>query len=202
MSRTGTIRLGLLLAALLMPIGVAEAAGPGSGFFASAPRAVNVASRGVHHLPGIRQRLSPGVQHRLSRGPWIRNDGARVHDERFGRRHDRGRFTSFGYVGPWAYPGYFGPWPYPAGQGSAYAAPSDDDGPQRSIDPNSFEFMPASTGIARAPTPQPTIYRLEGRRDRPATRVIRIGDPEPRQIRRSRFAHAETGALLLIVPGR
>jgi hypothetical protein len=57
-------------------------------------------------------------------------------------------------------------------------------------------------GIARSPTPEPTLYRLEGRRDRPATRVIRISDPEPRQGRRTRFAHAETGALLLVVPGR
>ena len=62
--------------------------------------------------------------------------------------------------------------------------------------------MPVRMGIARSPTPEPTLYRLEGRRDRPATRVIRISDPEPRQGRRMRFAHAETGALLLIVPGR
>lgn len=62
---------------------------------------------------------------------------------------------------------------------------------------------PVLVGIARSPTPEPTLYRIEGRRDRPVTRVIRIGDAEPRtRSPRDRYAHAETGALLLVVPLR
>jgi hypothetical protein len=186
MSRTRTIRLGLLLSVLLAPIGVAEAAGPGAGSFASAPRSVASAPKSVRPV-------AAGVHQRASRSHWIRHDGPRDHGERRGFRHGRRLFTSAGYLGPWA---------YPAGPGSSYALPTDDDGPQRAVDLDSFEYMPVRMGIVRAPTPEPTIYRLEGRRDRPATRVIRISEPEPRHIRRSRFAHAETGALLLVVPGR
>lgn len=60
---------------------------------------------------------------------------------------------------------------------------------------------PVLVGIPRSPTPTPTLYRIEGRRDRPVTRVIRIGGAESRGLR-ERYAHAETGALLLRVPGR
>lgn len=66
---------------------------------------------------------------------------------------------------------------------------------------HSFDSMPVRIGIARAQTPEPTLYRLEAQRDRAATRVIAINDPEP-QGRRSRFAHAETGALLLLTSRR
>lgn len=185
MSRTRTIRLGFLLSVLFAPIGAAEAAGPGTGSFASA-------SRSIASVPKSVRPIAPGLHQRVSRHS-IRHDGPRDHGERQRFRHGRRLFTSAGYLGPW---------PYPAGSSSSYALPMEGDGPQHSVDSNSFEYMPVLTGIMRAPTPEPTIYRIEGRRDRPATRVIRISEPEPRHIRRSRFAHAETGALLLIVPGR
>lgn len=178
MSRAGTFRLGLLLTALLAPMAVAEAAGQGRSF-PNAPASLKPAGAGMH-------------QQRLSRSAWIRHDGARDHAGRHWRRSGRGLFSSAGYLGPWA---------YPASPSSSHGLPSDGDAPQRGIDRNSFEHMPVRMGIVRAPTPEPTLYRLEGRPDRPATRVIRINDPEPRQ-GRSRFAHAETGALLLIVPRR
>lgn len=186
MSRARTIRLGLLLSVLLAPIGAAEAAGPGAGSFASAPKS-------VASVPKFVRPVGPGIHQRVSRNHSFRHDGMRDHGERKAFRHGRRLFTSAGYLGPWAYP----PGPMPS-----YALPTDDDGPQRAVDLDSFEYMPVRMGIERAPTPEPTIYRLEGRRDRPATRVIRISEPEPRHIRRSRFAHTETGALLLIVPGR
>lgn len=178
MSRARTIRLGFLLSVLLAPLGVAEAAGPGAGSFASAPKSVRP--------------VAPGIHQRVSRSHWTRHDGPREHGERQWSRHGRRLFTSAGYLGPWI---------YPAGSSSSHALSTEDDGPQRWVDRNSFENMPVRMGIVRAPTPEPTLYRLEGRRDRPATRVIRINEPEP-QHRRSRFAHAETGALLLTVPRR
>ena len=70
------------------------------------------------------------------------------------------------------------------------------------VDRDAYETMPVRVGILREPTPEPTLYRLEGRPERPATRVIRITNTDSRQGRRSRFAHAETGALLLAVPAR
>lgn len=177
MSRTGMIRVCVVVSLLTGPVGMAMAAGPGS--FAGAPR----------YAP----QPSAAIQHRAAGNHWVRHDGARQHGERRWSGHGRRLFTSAGYLGPWTYS--FGP-------GSSYAAPAESEGPRRWIDRNSFENLPARTGIARAPTPEPTLYRIEGRRDRPVTRVIRIGEPEPRQGRRSRFAHAETGALLLTVPGR
>ena len=176
MSRTGTFRLGLLLAALLAPLAVAEAAGPGRSF-KTAPAALKPAGAGLHE--------------RLGHGASIRHDRLA---ERGGRHWRRGR-------GPLAAMGYPGPWAFTDGQGSVHARSAERDGATGPVDRHSFEHMPVQIGIARAPTPEPTLYRLEGRRDRPATRVIRISEPEP-QGRRSRFAHAETGALLLTVPRR
>lgn len=175
MSRARTFRLGLLLAVLFAPL--AEAAGPGARGFAG-PKSVSPAVSSLHH--------------RTARLATLRHAAPRARGERHWRRPGRGLFASAGYLGPWI---------YPAGSGSAHALSTDGDAPQREVDRTSFEHMPVRMGIVRAPTPEPTLYRLEGRRDRPATRVIRIGDPEPRQ-GRSRFAHAETGALLLVVPGR
>lgn len=76
------------------------------------------------------------------------------------------------------------------------------------IDPYSFENLRARTGIRPAPTPEPTLYRLEGPRERPVTRIVPIAGTEPARpaggdaSARSRVAHAETGALLLTVPSR
>ena len=182
MSRTTTIRLGLLLTALLSPVAGGEATGRRADAFADAPGAMSPAVASRHH------RISPTAEMRHA---GVHHAGPRE----YGGRHWRGRrglFNSAGYLDPWA---------SPAGASSAHALSADGDAAQRGVDRNSFEHMPVRVGIARAPTPEPTIYRLEGRRDRPATRVIAISEPEP-QGRRSRFAHAETGALLLIVPGR
>ena len=190
MSRTRAFRLGLLLAALLAPVASVEAAGPGAGSFASAPKAALMPESGVP------QRLSRSHWTRQDGGTrqhrWTRHDGSRDQGGRYWSRDRRGLFTSAGYLGPWA---------SSTVATSSHALSREGDGPQRWVDRNAFESMPVRMGIARAPTPEPTLYRLEGRRDRPATRVIRISDPEP-QGRRSRFAHAETGALLLTVPRR
>lgn len=73
----------------------------------------------------------------------------------------------------------------------------------RPIDPDAFENLPVRSGIRGGPTPEPTIYRLEGPASRPVARVIRVaGGDEKRAGVRSRFAHAETGSLLLTVPRR
>lgn len=182
MSRAGTFRLGLLLAALVAPLTSAVEAAPGRGPLASAPKAASPAMSSVHQ--------------RGPAGRWLQHDvrehgTLREHGGRRWSRDGRRLFTSAGYLGPWA---------YPAGPAAVQAVP-DDSLRRASMDRTSFEYMPVRVGIPRAPTPEPTLYRLEGRRDRPATRVIRINDPEP-QGRRSRYAHAETGALLLTVPGR
>ncbi|WP_376986957.1 hypothetical protein [Bosea sp. R86505] len=174
MMRATTICLGLMMMGLCLPggWGSAQAAGPATKPLATA--APNV-QRGA------------AVHQRLTRERWVRTDAGRFRDGH-GRRFGRGPLAAVGYPGAWG---------GPSGGISSHAL----DAP-RPVDRQSFEHMPVRMGIARAPTPEPTLYRLEGRRDRPATRVIRISDPEPRQGRRTRFAHAETGALLLIVPGR
>lgn len=78
------------------------------------------------------------------------------------------------------------------------------DGRRRAAGLGRSQLLRAHAGSDghRAPTPEPTIRRLEGQRDRPATPVIAISEPEPPQGRRSRFARASTGALLLTVPRR
>lgn len=191
MSRATTIRLGLLLTALLLPVAGAEAAGRRGGSFTEAPRAAGPTGFSTHHrtMPAAETRHA-GIRHVGTHHPGTRFAGSRDDGGRHWRRGGRGLFTSAGYLGPWS---------YPAGSGGGQAVASDGDASQGWVDRNSFENMPVRMGIMRSPTPEPTIYRLEGRRDRPATRVIRINDPEP-QGRRSRFAHAETGALLLTVP--
>lgn len=184
MPRTRTIRLAFLMPVLFAPFGAAEAAGPRTGSFASAPRS-------LAHAPKAMRPVATGLHQRVARSHWKQPAGLRDHGNRTWRRAGTGLFTSAGFIGPWTYPA--GP----------VAPPSlSVDADPRGSDPDSFENLPVRMGIVRAPTPEPTIYRLEGRRDRPATRVIRINEPELKQSRRSRFAHAETGALLLIVPGR
>lgn len=195
MSRATTIRLGLLLAALFLPVTGVQAAGPR----ADAPRALiptaGISTAGISTAKSIHQRVPHAA---TVRHPGLRQAGRSHVDLRFGgerrwRHGGRGLFTSAGYLGPWT---------YPAGSGGGQAVSTDEDVSRGFVDRNAFETMPVRMGILRAPTPEPTIYRLEGRRDRPATRVIRIGEPQPRGAKRSRFAHAETGALLLVVPRR
>jgi hypothetical protein len=178
MSRTRMICLGLLWTGLSLPAAPALAQ---TALPAAAPAAVS--------RPGLGQAPYRGaaIHQRMGDRHWVRSDpGAwrgHAHRGRFGR----------GWLAPVGY----GPWSVASGGASSHEIEIE-----RPVDRNAFEHMPVRMGIARSPTPQPTIYRLEGRRDRPATRVIRIDDPEPRQGRRTRFAHAETGALLLVVPGR
>ncbi|KRE00099.1 hypothetical protein ASE63_08345 [Bosea sp. Root381] len=181
MSRITTVRCGLLLAALgLSAVETGAAEGRGGGFLATPGRAV-VSTQFPRALPAGSRYGAIRQQARL------RGDHG-LHD-----RRGRGRalFTSFGY-----------PWGWPAGAMPASSPSVEIETSPRWIDRNSFENMPVRAGIVREPTPEPTTYRLEGRPDRPVTRVIRIAGADSQQGKRSRFAHAETGALLLVVPGR
>lgn len=195
MSRATMIRLGLLLTALLLPVAAAEAGGGRAGAHADAPKASNFLTATSPTATSIHQRVShaAAVRHPVLQHPGIRHSDRRFGGEPRWRRSGRGLFTSAGYLGPWT---------YPAGAGGGQTVSTDGDASPGWVDRNAFETMPVRLGIMRSPTPEPTIYRLEGRRDRPATRVIRISEAEPRGAKRSRFAHAETGALLLVVPGR
>jgi hypothetical protein len=165
---------GCLLAAGLS-IGAAEAGGRGGGFRAAAPHAAAAASA---HRPAMHAFRSEF--HRRHGPPGFH------HGARHGRR--------------WTGPGYAGPWFFPPQAGNGTIAVVER--PAEPVDPDSFENLQVRAGIRRGPAPEPTIYRLEGPRLRPAARVIRIGAAEPQGGRRTRFAHAETGALLLIVPAR
>ncbi|MDP3410965.1 hypothetical protein [Bosea sp. (in: a-proteobacteria)] len=182
MSRATTIGLGLLAALLLTPLTPveAEAAGAAARPSATASKAIGSGASGIHQV---------------SRNRWGGADGHRIrgHRHAYGHGHGSVRLGALGYPGPST---------NPVSARSSHRLSDPGLEPERAIDRRSFEHMPVRIGIVRGPTPEPTLYRLEGRRDRPATRVIRINDPEPRDGRRSRFAHAETGALLLIVPGR
>lgn len=174
MPRATIICLGLMLAGLSLPAvpAAAQSVGP--------HHAARVGAAQNHHR-------GAAIHPRMSHDRWLRSDAGRWRGEHRGRGFGQGVWTPVGY----------GPWSVAGGGTSSHAIEAP-----RPVDRNSFEHMPVRMGIARSPTPEPTLYRLEGRRDRPATRVVRISDPEPRQGRRSRFAHAETGALLLVVPGR
>lgn len=105
----------------------------------------------------------------------------------------------------WNSPGYDWPW-YDAGGATASGGVTvieQQAEALQTIDPDAFENLPVRAGIQRSPTPEPTIYRLEGPRSRPVARIIRIGGADDaREGARSRYAHAETGALLLTVPRR
>lgn len=112
----------------------------------------------------------------------------------YGRRGHGAGWDDFGY-----------PWPWYDGSGTAGGVTVIDRQPEapRPIDPDAFENLTARAGVRPAPTPEPTIYRLEGPRSRPVARIIRVaGGDEAQKGPRSRFAHAETGALLLTVPRR
>jgi len=153
-----------------------EASAAGRGFSPAAPaRMAPMRPPAIHPVPGIR--------------PW-RAAGHRPYG-----RHRRG----FGWDGA----GY--PWPWADGYGSAGGVTVIEKQAEapRPVDPDAFENLPVRAGIRSAPTPEPTIYRLEGPRSRPVARIIRVsGGDEAQRGPRSRFAHAETGALLLTVPRR
>jgi hypothetical protein len=176
MLRTVTISCGLMLAGFLSAAEAnAAPGGPGRSF--AQPNQMRMAMGGRHGL-ARRAVVQRGFRH--------------------GHRLDRGFAGGPGFAGGL---GFFGPY-YPYGDDGRTVVVREEQEPAKVVDRNSFENMPARAGIMRSPTPEPTLYRIEGPRNRPVTRVIRINDPEPRDGRRSRFAHAETGALLLTVPGR
>ena len=168
---------GLLLAATL-GLGEARAGGRG-GAMAVAPHPTAAApahhpqSRPVWNAARWRQAAGPGFRHGV---------------------HRRWGWSGLGYADPWLF--------YPQAENSTIAVIERPVELSQPIDLDSFENLPARAGIRRGPAPEPTIYRLEGPRLRPAARVIRIGAAESQGSRRTRFAHAETGALLLTVPGR
>ncbi len=176
MQRIVGLSCGLLITAALSA-GMASAAGRGAGFGASAPASVRVAP--IHRNFVRPERAGGhwrGAEHGSRRG-WHR------------------RWS-------WAGPGYVGPWSYPDPSGTTIAVIERRPESVRPVDPDAFENLTARTGIRREPTPEPTIYRLEGPRQRPVARVIRIDAADAQGGRRTRFAHAGTGALLLTVPGR
>ena len=176
MMRTRTMICGLALATLLLSVVEAVAAGPGNGRGFAARGQMRVEAGG----PTRHQAIRAVTERRFERGG----------DQRHGRHNGRRFAGLFGYVGPGL---------YPLDIGASPVTPQERGEP---VDLNAFEHMPAQTGIARSPTPEPTIYRIEGPRDRPVARVIRFGAAEPRDGVRSRYVHAETGALLLTVPER
>lgn len=112
----------------------------------------------------------------------------------FGHRpHRLGQFHGYGFFGA------PGPW---LDGGAQVTILREERAPEPPLDRNSVAHLPARTGIAYPPVPDPILIRIEGRRDRPVARIIRIAEAETGTARQSRFAHAPTGALLLTVPGR
>jgi len=173
MLRTTTTICALALAALLLPA-EAMAAGPQGGRGPGGPSPMRASSSShrpvVGHLAAERHVVPQSHGYRHGRSPGRRFIGAG------------------GYLGPAVFP-------FDAGAGAVIRRERREP-----VDHNAFEHMPVRIGIPPAPTPEPTLYRIEGSRDRPIARVIRIGTAEPRDGVRSRYAHAETGALLLTVP--
>ncbi len=175
-------RLAVTLSCILVAAGLssaASAAGRGGG---PGLPAVPMAGPRLHGAPPIR-----------AARPWHMSG---QHAQ--GRHHRRAPSLAFGDPWPWYGPG--------VPTGGVTIVERQAEAPP--IDPYSFENLRPRTGIRPAPTPEPAIYRLEGPRDRPVTRVIPIVSSEAAQpagrelASRSRVAHAETGALLLTVPSR
>lgn len=177
-------RLAVTLSSIVLAAGLSSAAGAagpvGGAQGSSAPR--TVAGPHLRAVPSFR-----------AARPW-RMPGHLAH----GRRHHRGGVVTFGDAWPWYDPG--------VSMGSVAIVEREAGAPL--ADPYSFENLRARTGIRPAPTPEPAIYRLEGPRERPVTRVVPIAGTELARpsdesaSARSRVAHAETGALLLTVPSR
>jgi hypothetical protein len=112
----------------------------------------------------------------------------------FGHRAQRfGRFGGHGYFGA------PGPW---FDGGPQVTILREEREAEKPVDRNSFAQLPTRTGIPYPPVPDPILIRLEGPRNRPVARIIRIAEAETGTAPRSRVAHAPTGALLLTVPGR
>jgi hypothetical protein len=180
MLRSGTMIGGLILALLILPGPVVLAAER------SAPAGL---------MAGRMPRFAPvgHIQRPAFHAGANRHLGRRFAGHAFGRHHGRRYPRVFNALGSGFYPFFT--------EAPAIASHAVEDVPGRA-DGDSFETMRVAIGIPPAPTPEPTLYRLEGPRNRPVARVIRIGEPEPRNGQRSRYTHAETGALLLTVPER
>lgn len=155
-----------------------------------APDVVSAMGRG----PGSNARPVAGAPNSAlaPKSPVLRDHGRWRRDA---GHHRRGRIGHRFFGGPSLY-GYD-----PGFQITTIFAGEIEAEPPRPVDPLAFANLPIRAGIPTPPTPEPTLYRIEGRRDRPATRIIRIGDAE-RAGARTRHRHTETGALLLTVPGR
>ncbi len=138
---------------------------------------------------------SRGVGVKVSHTSFHARDAASRHHAAAVRHHRFHRASGLGYAP--ALPEEEGFLSYPAGYMRGDEVPLTRRSPSPAPDPNSFDGMRVMAGIAPAPTPEPTLHRLVGPRDRPATRVIRIAQDAP-----GRHRHAETGALLLVVPPR
>jgi hypothetical protein len=149
------------------------------------PHDVSAAGRGQ----GVGARAGTGVH--LGGAGW-RGMGPRIQHARPHGRHGHARHRGRFFGGP----GFVGHVPFapPVGVRETEirrAAP---------VDPFAFANLPVRMGIPYPPRPEPTLYRIEGRRDRPVVRVIRIADRQAHGT--TRGLHAETGALLLTVPER
>jgi len=165
------------------------------GFFIAATLSTSVWAAGRGGVPGAPLSIGHGravVGHPVQGfRPW-RGAGRGLH----GWHHRRFGRNSPGYLWPWYGYGFDAP------MGGVTVIERQAEAPPP-VDPDAFENLPVRAGIQRSPTPEPTIYRLEGPRSRPVTRIIRIsGADDAREGARSRYAHAETGALLLTVPRR
>lgn len=165
-----------------------------SGVFAVVAMSTGASAAGRGYAPAGPARVAPMRAPILHPAPGVRPWRGAAHRPDGRYRRELG-WDGSGYPWPWMDGGYGATGGVSVIERQAEAPPSD---------PDSFENLTTRAGIRRSPTPEPTIYRLEGPRSRPVTRVIRIaGGDEPRGgSPRNRFAHAETGALLLTVPGR
>ncbi|GAU84146.1 hypothetical protein [Bosea sp. BIWAKO-01] len=124
--------------------------------------------------PSFAPRMAPGFRH-LARqnGPFFRHDRAR-------------RFLGNpGFIG--------GPWYSPSDFGRDTVILQERES-ERTID-RSRDYTPVMVGIPQPPTPEPVIYRLEGSRQRPIVRIIRIGEQRS-------YARDDDGARIRNVPRR
>lgn len=102
-------------------------------------------------------------------------------------RHDHARriLGNRGFIG--------GPWYSPSDSGRDTVILQERES-ERTVD-RSVDYTPVLIGIPPAPTPEPVIYRLEGSRQRPVVRIIRVGE-------QGGYARAEDGARIRNVPRR
>lgn len=157
------------------------------------PPDTQAANRGGHRGVGPAVHRPAGV---AVQRPHVRRVARREFDRRGPeRRFDRDAGYRRGFAG-----GYWPGYGLPVSQPLVAASHLGEADP--AVDRDSFARVPVLAGIAPAPTPVPTVYTIAGPRDRPVTRAVRLTEAEPAGGQRTRFVHAETGALLLTVPRR